>query len=219
MRKKILGGLVALALAVAPAAAASAAPYPPSADELHGWLDVYTGAPGDTVTYTALEHTYAPAEALTQKIYGLEGHAASPAEAVFTEPAAADGSHTFAFTIPLDARDGDQYVVQVLRADGSVWDSFVVTAVVSPADTVDPGPGQDAGSGADPGTGSGADPVVDTGSGSGSNAAGSGGGSALAMTGSDIAVTGIASGAVLLLGAGIALLVIRRRRSRTDAAA
>ncbi|MCI0159229.1 hypothetical protein KNO15_21210 [Leifsonia shinshuensis] len=208
MRKKLFGGLVALALALAPAAGANAAPYPPGAgDALHGTLNSLVGAPGDTITYSADANTYAAEEALTQKIRGLEAHAiglastkAAPAtEGTFSKPAAADGSHTFSFTIPMTAQHGDQYEVDVILASGDVWDHFVVTTVVRGAGN---------GSGPDAGSGSGSD-----------SAAGSGSDGGLAMTGSDIAIAGIATGAVLLFVGGLVLLIVRRRRSRADAAA
>ncbi len=212
MRKKLFGGLVALALALAPAAGANAAPYPPGAgDAMHGTLSTLVGAPGDTITYTAAASTYAADEALTQKIRGLDAHAVSlvsmktaPAtEGTFSKPAAADGSHTFSFAIPMNAQDGDQYEVDVILASGNVWDHFVVTTVVR-------GAGNGTGPGA--GSGSGSDSAASSGSGSGSNGG-------LAMTGSDIAIAGIATGAVLLFVGGLVLLIVRRRRSRADAAA
>ena len=214
MRKKIFGGLVALALALVPVAGANAAPYPPSGDTLHGVLDKHIGAPGDRITYTAQAETYAAEEALTQKIRGNQGHTATLAsttataavatEATYAKPAAADGSHTFSFTIPLAAEHGDEFDVEVLRADGAIWDSFVVTTVVQSAETTDPGTG--------PGDGS--DSAAGAGTGSGSNDTGG-----LAMTGADIAITGIASGAALLLAVGVALLIVRWRRSSADATA
>lgn len=206
MRKKIFGGLVALALALAPAVGANAAPYVPGGggDPQHGTLSAYVGAPGDTITYTADPGTYGPAEALSQTVVGPDGRAA-PVLAT-DQPSEADGSHTFSFIIPADAKDGDQFVVDVLRADGSVWDHFVVTAIVR-TDSTGPGPGTDGGT----------NPVPGSGTSGGSTGSGSGGG--LAMTGSDIAITGMATGAVLLFVGGVVLLVIRRRRSRAAVAA
>lgn len=209
MRKKLFGGLVALALALAPAAGANAAPYPPGAgDAMHGTLSSLVGAPGDTITYSAAASTYAAEEALTQKIRGLDAHAISLAstktapatEGVFSKPAAVDGSHTFTFTIPMSAQHGDQYEVDVILASGEVWDHFVVTTVVRGADN---------GTGPGAGPGSGSDSAAGSGSGKGG----------LAMTGSDIAIAGIATGAVLLFVGGLVLLIVRRRRSRADAAA
>ncbi|WP_426625040.1 hypothetical protein ACPPVW_02855 [Leifsonia sp. McL0607] len=198
MRKKIFGGLVALALALAPAAGANAVPYPPGPDDStkHGVLDTYVGAPGDTITYTADTDTYLSEEALTHKIRGTEAHtvnlasttvkAAPATEGTFSKTAATDGSHTFSFTIPMSAQHGDQYEIDVINAAGEVWDNFVVTTVVTPVGPTDPdsGPSRD-----------------------------------LAMTGSDIAITGIATGAVLLFVGGLVLLIVRRRRSRADVAA
>lgn len=199
MRKKIFGGLVALALALAPAAGAMAEPYSPDfGGEQHGSLSAEVGAPGDTITYTAPVNTYGSNEAVTQTVTGPGGQAI-PVEPDGI-PAAADGSHTFTFTIPADAKDGDHYVVQVLRADGTGWDNFVVTATVKPGGGLDPDEG--AGLGGDTGTGGGA---------------GSGSGGGLAMTGSDIAIAGLAAGAVLLFVGGCVLLIVRRRRLRAGA--
>ncbi|WP_295119268.1 hypothetical protein [uncultured Leifsonia sp.] len=216
MRKTIFGGLVALAVALAPAAGANAAPYPPGAgDALHGTLSSLVGAPGDTITYTAAPETYAAGETLTQKIRGVEAHTmtlaslktAPATEGTFAKPAAADGSHTFTFVIPMSAQDGDQYELDVILASGEVWDHFVVTTVVRAAGSTDPGTGD--------GTGAG----TGTGSGTGSSSASGSGSGGLAMTGSDIAVTGIATGAVLLFVGGLVLLIVRRRRARAGAAA
>ncbi|MEY9952693.1 hypothetical protein [Leifsonia sp. EB34] len=207
MKKKLFGGLVALALALAPAAAAHA-DYPPG--ELHGVLDTYTVDPGETVTYTAPTSTYLAGEALTHQLTGVNGHTATrasfrtapvaPTVGTFTATAQADGSHSFAFVIPSQA--GANYTFEVLRADGTVWDTFdisVANPVVPPTDNGNGNGGAGGGAGN-----------------SGGNAGGNGG---LAMTGSDIAVAGIAGSAVLLVGAGVVLLVVRRRRRSVESAA
>ena len=210
MKKKLFGGLVALALALAPAAAAHA-DYPPVVGP-HGSLDKYTAAPGETVTYTAPASAYLPGETLTHTLTGVNGHTATtaslrtapvtPTIGQFTATAEDDGSHTFAFVIPSQA--GASYTYQVLRADGSVWDTFDIS-VVNPV--IPPGSG-----GGETGDGS------TGGAGNGTNG-GSGSNGGLAMTGSDIAITGIAGAAVLLVGAGVVLLVVRRRRRSAETAA
>lgn len=195
MRKTIFGGLIAIALALAPAAGVNAATYAPNpGDELHGSISAETGAPGDEITYTAPTGTYQPGEAVSYTIRAMDG---SYTGAPIALPADFDGSHSFSFVIPASAKNGDQFEITVLRADGSVWDRFIVTAVVKDS-AIQPDPNADAGS-------------TDT--------AGSGSGGGLAMTGSDIAITGIATGAVLLFVGGLVLLVVRRRRSRADATA
>ncbi|MFE4467407.1 hypothetical protein ACFRFH_01220 [Leifsonia sp. NPDC056824] len=208
MKKKLFGGLVALALALAPAAAAHA-DYPPG-DGVHGSLDKYTAAPGETVTYTAPATAYLPGETLTHTLTGVNGHTATtaslrtapvtPTVGQFNATAEDDGSHTFAFVIPSQA--GANYTYRVLRADGTVWESFdisVVNPVIPPGD--------------DNGNGNG-------GAGNGSNGgAGNGSNGGLAMTGSDIAIAGIAGSAALLVGAGVVLLVVRRRRRSVETAA
>lgn len=205
MRKTLFGGLVALALALAPVGGANAAPYPPgSNDDLHGSLNAYVGAPGDAITYTAEVGTFAADEALAQRIRGTAGHSielasttfrtAPATEGTFAKAAASDGSHTFTFTIPLSAVEGDRYEIDVHRDSGEVWDHFILTVVAAPA--------------GGPGAGG------DSAAGSGSSSSGG-----LAMTGSDIAIAGIATGAVLLFVGGLVLLLVRRRRSRADAAA
>lgn len=215
MKKKLFGGLVALALALAPAAAANA-DYPPGGG-LHGSLDKYSADPGETVTYTAPTSTYSAGEALTHTLTGVNGDTATtaslrtapvtPTVGQFTATAEDDGSHTFAFVIPSQA--GSSYTYQVLRADGTVWDTFdisVANAVIPPADEDDTTGGGNTGDGSTGGAGNG------TTGGSGSNGG-------LAMTGSDIAITGIAGAAVLLVGAGVVLLVVRRRRRSAETAA
>ncbi|GAA4143666.1 hypothetical protein [Leifsonia shinshuensis] len=214
MRKTLFGGLVALALALAPAAAANADYVDPNA--LHGVLDKYVAEPGETVTYTAPANTYDPNEATTQVITGTDGHTATlistrmaPASATakqFAVPAQVDGSHTFSFVMPATA--ADSYTVEVLRASGAVWDTFQVT--VANATTGNPeGNGGNGGSGATDGSGAG---------GAGTGGSGSNGGG-LAMTGSDIAIAGIGGAAVLLVGAGLTLMLVRRRRSSEETAA
>ncbi|WP_433862113.1 hypothetical protein [Streptomyces sp. L7] len=135
MKKKLFGGLVALALALALAPAAAAhADYPPGG-ELHGELDKYTVDPGETVTYTAPTSTYLAAESLTHQLTGVNGHTATtaslrtapvaPTVGEFTATAQDDGSHSFAFVIPSQA--GESYTFEVLRANGDVWDSFQIS--------------------------------------------------------------------------------------------
>lgn len=214
MKKKLFGGLVALALALAPAAAAHA-DYPPGG-ELHGSLDKYVVDPGETVTYTAPTSTYTTNEALTHTLTGLNGHTATRASlrtapvtatvGQFDATAEDDGSHTFAFVIPSQA--GESYTYQVLRADGTVWDTFEITVANA---VIPPGGGGDGNNG---NTGDGSNNGAGTG-GSG----GSGGNGGLAMTGSDIAVAGIAGSAALLVGAGVVLLIVRRRRRSAETAA
>lgn len=191
MRKKLLGGLVALALVLAPAAAANAETYPPQPGELHGTIDRNVVKPGETVTYTASAGTFDANENVVEKVSGLSGASitlvSTVSDASFTKAAAADGSLTFAITMPAD---GDkQYSLNVYRADGRLWDPFVITVVPDAAVT----PGDN------------------------SNAGGSTGG--LAKTGSDIAIYSISGLAVLLLAAGVVLLVVRRRRAGADSAA
>ncbi|QNE37182.1 hypothetical protein [Leifsonia shinshuensis] len=203
MKKKLFGGLVALALALAPAAAANA-DYQNN-DELHGSLDKYLVDPGETVTYTAPAGAYDANETVTHTLTGVNGHTATTASlrtdvpadttAEFSKSAEDDGSHTFAFVMPMQA--GAQYTFQALKADGSVWDTFVVK-VANP-------------------TGDGNDNDNGAGAGAGGNGNGNGGG--LAMTGSDIAIAGIAGSAVLLVGAGVVLMLVRRRRRTAETAA
>ena len=214
MKKKLFGGLVALALALAPAAAANA-DYQ-SNDELHGALDKYVVDPGETVTYTAPAGAYDVNETVTHTLTGANGHTATtvalrtdvPADttAEFTKSAEDDGSHTFAFVMPTQA--GATYTFEALKADGTVWDSFVLTVYPQ----VDAGDGGGNGNGNDTGNGAGAGAGDNAGAGSG----GKGGG--LAMTGSDIAITGIAGSAVLLVGAGVVLMLVRRRRRSAETA-
>ncbi|MEY9851578.1 putative membrane protein YgcG [Leifsonia sp. EB41] len=218
MKKKLFGGLVALALALAPAAAAHA-DYPPGG-ELHGSIDKYTVDPGETVTYTAPTSTYTANEALTHTLTGVNGDTATtaslrtapvtPTVGQFSATAEDDGSHTFAFVIPSQA--GASYTYQVLRADGTVWDTFDIS-VANPVIPDGENPTDNGNTGNGGGTDNGT-----TGGGNGSTG-GSGGNGGLAMTGSDIAITGIAGAAVLLVGAGVVLLVVRRRRRSAETAA
>lgn len=216
MKKKLFGGLVALALALAPAAAAHA-DYPPGG-ELHGSLDTYIVDPGETVTYTAPTSTYLATESLTHTLTGTNGHTATTASlrtapvaattATFTATAQADGSHSFSFVIPAQA--GANYTFQVLRADGTAWDTFDITVanpvVAGEDDATDDGLIDDLGNGAGGAAGNG-------------STGGSGSNGGLAMTGSDVAIAGIAGSAVLLVGAGVVLLVVRRRRRSVETSA
>lgn len=215
MKKKLFGGLVALALALAPAAAAHADYVNPG--DLHGELDKYIVDPGETVTYTAPASTYVANEDLTHTLTGVNGHTATTASLrtapsdhtskQFSAASADDGAHTFAFVIPTQA--GAEYVFQIHRADGTLWETFDIT-VANPTDGgPDDGNGGNGGSGGDNGA-----------AGAGNNATGGNGGTGgLAMTGSDIAVAGIAGSAALLVGAGVVLMLVRRRRRSEETAA
>ena len=128
----------------------------------------------------------------------------------FSAASADDGAHTFAFVMPTQA--GADYVFQVVRADGTVWDTFDITVANPTAGGPDDGNGGNGGNG-----GSGGDNGA---AGAGNNATGGNGGTGgLAMTGSDIAVAGIAGSAALLVGAGVVLMLVRRRRRSEETAA
>ena len=141
MRKKLFGGLVALALVLAPAAAASADTYQPVTGG-HGRIDKSVVAPGETVTYTADAASYTAGEKVTEKISGANGNSIALVSTVsagnYAKAAEADGSLTFAITMPADG--GGDYTLEVARVGGDVWDTFTITVLAADAAT-------DAGSG------------------------------------------------------------------------
>lgn len=220
MRKKLLGGVIALALVLAPAAAANADTYVPAPGTLHGTIDksVVSGCSAEVVTYTAQPGTFDPNEAVVEKVNGANGSgitlASTVSGATFDKTAEADGSLTFALTMPKGSQGN--YTLDVYRASGSVWDPFTISVTPCSAGNIGDNTGNTGGNTGNTGGNTGNTGDTSNSAGSGSNSTGTSG---LAKTGSDIAIYSISGIAVLLFLAGIALLVTRRRRSSAGEAA
>lgn len=195
MKRKLIGGVGAVALALTlvagTATAASAEPYVPAPG--CGSLDRFTASPGETVTYSAQSGTFQAGEAVAATIEGTGGGdfttvSTATSTHAFTKNAAADGSLSFVMKVPAGAKNDNILQVGTV-ASGTPCGVFTLSIV--PTATA---------------------PAAETG---GTSAAGSS--SSLAKTGSDIAVMSIGGVAILLVAGGVVLLLVRRRRQPSAA--
>lgn len=147
---------------------------------------------------------FAPGDAVTLRLEAEAAKQSRADDALVTLQADADGAFTTQMVVPEQTAAGAYRVVATGTPSGA---SDSADVAVTAAGGTDPG--------TDPGTEPGTEPGTDpgTGSGTGPSAGGGAGGTdgALAVTGAELTLGGIAAG-LLLMVAGGAFLLIRRRR-------